>query len=441
MRLSPTLVAGESRPHFVNLYVPLAADQAGPTRFKVVFRPDRGPDDRLPLDNQRYLALEVRPPVRILPVRSFRGAMEILRDIEFVSVLSFLDPISPEELPSTDLARVDVIVWADADFHELDEAGAEAIRRFVARGGGLVAYLGDFARPASRVNGFFHREDGSGLFPMLLKEGEPVRIVEGAAPIRMDIAAADQDGRGHTLLREATFALSPAYSSYRAVTEYPEASVVARYITEDRAPAVLEHRHGLGRVVIITSTPDQRGFAIDGSLLPPILFFNAAHYLVAIDPARRNVVAGETITIPLVKGARRVSVEPPAGAGGVIEEPVSADAERFRVTGTMHPGFYSVTVHAVPAGDDAIATDRVHLAASNLDPSESDLRPIQGSEIQRLYPRTTLRFVDSVEELLPEGGAREEGELSRALLAGVVLLLFGELLLAWRFGVRRRRAV
>jgi len=440
VNIPPTLVAGESRPYFVDLFVPLAPDQTGPTRFKVVFRPDRGPADRLPADNERYLALDVRPPVRILPVRSFRGALELLRDIDGMKVLSFLNPISPEELATFDLARVDVVVWADADFHELDDAGAEAMRSFVARGGGLLAYLGDFARPAARINSLYHREDGSGLFPMLLKDGEPVRVIEGGAPIRIDLEAADRDGRGHPLFREtAGFAGSPAYISYRAVSEFPEKSVVARYITEEGDPAVLEHRHGLGRVVIVTTTPDPRGFDIDASLLPPVLFFNVAHYLVAFDPARRNVIAGEAVAIPLVKGARRISIAPPAGAGGILEEPVAADAESFPLTDTMRPGFYKVTVRAVPSSDDAIANDRVHLVASNMDPSESDLRPIQHSEIERLYPRTTLRFVESIEQLLPEGGAREEGELSRALLAGVVILLFSELLVAWRFGVRRRR--
>ena len=90
-----------------------------------------------------------KPEVTIMP--EYKAP---LRDIEFVKVLSFLSPISPEELATFDLARVDVIVWADADFHELDELGAQAMRTFVARGGGLIAYLGDYARPAGRVNGF-----------------------------------------------------------------------------------------------------------------------------------------------------------------------------------------------------------------------------------------------------------------------------------------------
>jgi hypothetical protein len=123
----------------------------------------------------------------------------------------------------------------------------------------------------------------------------------------------------------------------------------------------------------------------------------------------------------------------------VIEEPVKDDANAFRLTDTLHPGFYGVTVRALPPGPTAVETERLYLAASNLDTSESDLRPIRTSDIDRLYPRTSLRFAKDIEQLLPEGGASDEGELSRALLAGVVVLLFGELFLAWRFGNRRRR--
>jgi len=438
--IQPSIAVGEPRPHFIDMFVPLAPELIGPTRFKVVFRADRGPSDRLPIDNERYLALDVRPPVRVLPVRSFRDATELIRDVSVLQNIDFLSPILPEQLDATDLSRVDVVVWADADIHDLDEAGATALYEFVARGGGLIAYLGDYARPPARVNDFFHREDGKGLFPMLLRDGELERVGEGGNAIRIDLAGADRNGRGHPLFLETEFARSPAFLSFRPVEEYEPEAVVARYDTDDADPAVLEHRHGLGKVIVVMSTPDERGFALDGSLLPPVLFFNSVHFLVAADPRRTNVLTGEPVTIPLIRGARRVSIEPPSGAGGLIEEPVAKDAREFRLTNTVHPGFYAVTVRALPTGAGAIETDRLFLAASNLDPVESDLRPIQAGEIARLYPKTTLRFARDIDQLLPDGGAADEGELSRALLAGVVVLLFGELILAWRFGNRRRRA-
>ena len=120
--------------------------------------------DRLEADNERFLALRVRPPVRILPIRTFRGALELLNDVEIMEILSFESPIFPEEIAVTDLARIDVVVWADADFHQLDDAGAERLRRFVARGGGLLAYLGDYARPADRINELFFRDNTMMLF-------------------------------------------------------------------------------------------------------------------------------------------------------------------------------------------------------------------------------------------------------------------------------------
>jgi hypothetical protein len=438
--IPPSLIAGEPRPELVDLFVPLPADQTGLTKFKVVFRPDKGPSDRLDLDNERYLSLDVRPPARILPVRSFRGSLELIKDVEVAKIISFLNPVFPEELAVTDLSRIDVIVWADADFHELDEGGAERLRQFVARGGGLLAYLGDYARPAARINEYFFREEGKGLFPMLVQEGEPVRVVEGGAPVLIDVAAADQEGKGHILFRDATFALSPEIVSYRPVSEVPEEAVVARYNNEQRAPAVLAHRYGLGRVVIATTTPDERGFRVAGSLLPPIFFFNAVHYLVAEDAARRNVTVGQSVRIPLLTGARRVSIEPPAGAGGMIEEPVEEDATFFLLTRTTHPGFYSVTVRAAARARGALDADRPHLAAINIDATESDLRPIRTADLKRLYPRTTLKFATNVDEVSPTLGTEDDGEISRALLASVVGMLFFELFAAWRFGSRRRRA-
>jgi len=440
VRVPPSPIAGEPRPHLVDLFVPLGPDETGPTRFKAEFRPDRGPSDRLELDNTRYLALDVHPPVRVLPVRSFRGALELIKDVEVMRFITFLNPVFPEEVALTDLGRVDVVVWADADFHALDEAGAERLRRFVAGGGGLLAYLGQYARPAGRINGYFFREGGRGLFPMLMRDGEPVKVVEGAAPLKIDVAAADDEGKGHFLFREATGFGSPAITGFRPVDEYAPESVVARYDDENRSPAVLEHEYGLGRVVVATTTPDDRWFSMAGSLLPPVLFFNAAQFLVSQDPGKRNVLVGESLRIPLLEGARRVSVEPPDGAGGLIEEPVADGEEFFRLTKTTHPGFYAVTVRATPGAAETLETDRAHLAAVNLDSSESDLRAVRAADVRRLYPRATIEFARDVEEVSPTLGADDDGELSRALLASVAGLLLFELLLAWRFGVRRRRA-
>lgn len=437
--IPPSLVPGSPRPLVVEFFVPLAEDQTGPTRFRAVFRPDRGPQDRLDADNQRYLALRIRPPVRILPIRTFRGALDLLKDVEIMEIISFESAIFPEEVAVTDLASIDVVVWADADFHQLDDAGAERLRRFVARGGGLLAYLGDYARPADRINELFFREGGQGLFPMLMASGDLVRRGEGDEPLRIDIAGADREGQGHVLFREATGFGSPAIFSYRPVAEAPKESVVARYNDEAKGAAVLEHSYQLGRVIIATTTPDERGFRMDGSLLPPVFFFNAVHQLVAVDPAQRNVLTSRRVEIPLPKGARRVSIEPPPAAGGVVEEPIEDQREFFSLARTTHPGFYTVTVHTAAAGPGNLASDNLHLAAVNLDPAEADLRAARVRDLERLYKNTTLRFARQEKEATLDEGGTDDSEMSQSILSAVAVLLFVELLAAWRFGSRRRR--
>jgi hypothetical protein len=57
-----------------------------------------------------------------------------------------------------------------------------------------------------------------------------------------------------------------------------------------------------------------------------------------------------------------------------------------------------------------------------------------------MYRDTGLELAGESEELVPAAGGGEAGELSRALLGVVAAILFLELVLAWRFGTRRRLA-
>jgi len=416
--------------------VRLAADSEGPVRFKAVFRPASGVSDRLAPDSERYLALRVRPPVRILPVRSALDALSILRDIETLKMIDLLDPIFPLEFNARDLSRVDVVLWADAEVHDFDEAAAHKLEEFVRKGGGLLAYLGSSAQ-AGRINRLFFKDKGDGLFPMLLdEEQEMFRDEEHPRYIALEPDAVQE----HPLFKETLnpYFRSPEITQYRRVAAgYPETSVVARYDAGD--PAVLEHRLAAGRVIIVTTTPDDRGFRLDGSLLPAILFFNAAHYLVYDDPRLRNATVGQTLQVHLPPETRQVMVEPPEQAGGISQEPVDDASQPFVLPGTAFPGFYRVTARGVTAtGASAVAVEKVFDLAANLDAREGDLRRIPAPELKRAYRGVNLHFTADVEAVLPSAAAGGESDLSRTLLGFVVFVLFLELALAWRFGNRRR---
>lgn len=441
IELAPSLEVGPPSSEIVTLYVPLAAGETGTARFKAVFETADASADRLEEDDTRFLAARVRPPVRFLPVLTVRNALDILRDVEGLDVIEFADPILPEELARADLSRADVILWGDAEVLNLDDAAVRRVEEFVRGGGGFLAYLGIYAQPG-KVNELFYREKGAGLLPMLLVDGPPVTLEGDSAPARFDL----KEPIDHPLFREMTSSpqaralfQSPDILYFRPVRDiFREASVVARFDTPNHDPAILEHALVNGRILAILTTPDERGFRLNGSLLPAVLFFEAAHYLVSEPSELRNVASGSPLRVPLPPHARQVVLEPPEEAGGRTEWPVEDPGKPFLLSAAVVPGFYRFLVRSTPPGQEPREEDQY--AACNLDAAEGDLRRIAPEALLRVYPRTPIRFENERGETIAQAAPAAEGEWSRLLLLVVALLLVGEILLAWSFGTRRRRA-
>jgi len=444
VRLEPTSGEGVAVPTLARVGVGLRDVGVGPARVKAEFKPMNGSDDRMQGDSERLLALRVRPPVRILPVRSYEGALRDLRDA-VVSPIELAEPVYPAEFGEVDLGRYDVVLLADPALELLEPGAVKKLEAFVRAGGGLLAYLGTFAAP-DKVNELFYRERGEGLFPMLLAN-EPMRIDDNKP-----VYFAPQPERDHVLFRETygnDVFFSPEVLGFRRVhpefrddEEFRARHVVAPYGTKEGEslgePAVIGHRLGRGRVLVVTTTPDQRALRMSGSILPAVMFFNAAHFLSAEDPEHRNVVVGEPVRVPLPAGAREIIVDPPEAAGGRIQEPVEDATEPFVIRGTGHPGFYRVQIRGA-AGDGAgLARREEFVAAVNVDASEGDLRRIGTNELARGYQGGNLTFTEDVETAVPAAGPAEADSTSRLLLGVVAALLSAELVLAGRFGTRRR---
>lgn len=400
-------------------------------RFRALFTPraDSSDRDRLALDSERLLALRVRPPVRVLPVRTVSRALELLEDVELVEVIEFLQPIFPQDLASYDLSGSDIVLWADPETAGVTPEDVTKLEAFVRRGGGFLAYL---ARPGDSLKLLFEGKDP--LLPMRVGD---VRSDEEHPVL---IEREDERAQAHPLFKETRQPLffSPEFTGYVQVSGHADDAVVARYTNGE--PAVLEKRYGRGRVVAMTTTPDERFFTLNGSLLPAILFFNATQYLVWESPRLRNVTVGDPVDIPLPPGSREVEVMPPATVGGPSREPVAEGAQEFQLAGTSAPGFFRVVARGVTAGATALPTESAVDIAVNIDAEEGDLRRVTKEELTRAYQGTPLQFADEGEAILPRGAQGEAGEASRAFLGAVVALLFVELLCAWRFGTRRRAA-
>ncbi len=442
VQLEPTPGEGLAVPTLARVGVSLRDIPVGAARIRAVFQPLRGAGDRLASDSTRLLSIRVRPPVRFLPVRSHEGALRELRDA-VVSPIDLGEPIYPAEFGDAKLERYDVVLLADPALELLEPAAIQKLERFVRAGGGLLAYLGTFAEP-DKVNELFYKEKSQGLFPMMLAT-EPMRIDDES-----EIRFVPSRERDHPLFREtyeSVVFFSPHILGFRRVADeflvdpkFRQRHVVATYDTEAQDAAVIEHRLGRGRVVIITTTPDERAIRMRGSILPAVMFFNAAHFLSADDPKHRNGVVGTPIRVPLPPGAREVIVEPPEAAGGRIQEPVEDETKPFVVHNTGYPGFYRIRIRG-SAGDGAgLARNDEFLAARNVDADEGDLRRIDAEELKRGYQGKNLHFTEDIDSVAPRGELDDRDSMSRILLGLVALLLLAELVLAGRFGSRRRSA-
>jgi hypothetical protein len=426
----PPLGVGPPEPVACEFMPRVPAKGEGSVRFRALFtsRADAGDRDRLSTDSERLLALPVRPPVRILPVRTFSTALELLEDVELVQVIELLQPIYPQDLLAYDLSGVDIVLWADPETQALAAEDVAKLEAFVRRGGGFLAYFGQFA-DAGQLSAFVEGK----VDPLL-----PARIGEKRFdkdhPILID--RDDEHTQAHALFKETNQPLffSPDVYGYVEVSGYAPDAVVAKYTNGD--PAVLEKRYGRGRVVMVTTTPDARFFALNGSLLPAVVFYNATQYLVWESPTRRNVTVGDPVDVILPAGAREVEVTPPASAGGPSREEVAEGTLEFQLTDTSAPGFYRVVARG--AGGAAMPAESAMDAAVNVDPEEGDLRRATPEELKRTYQGAPLEFADEGEQVLRHTARTDEGESSRAFLGAVVALLFVELLCAWRFGSRRR---
>jgi hypothetical protein len=411
-------------------FLPRVPASDSSARFRAQFTPHAASagNDRLAADSERLLALRARPPVRVLPVSTFFKATDLLQDVALVQVIDLLPSIYPPQLAAADLSGVDIVLWAAAETSTLTAEDVTKLEAFVRSGGGLLWYCGD--EPEDQIRSLFTEGKEDPLFPMRLgpKQSDEEHKVR--------IEREDERTQKHPLFAETNlpFAFSPMIHTYRKVSDYAEGAVIAKY--ENGDPAVLEKGYGRGRVVVVTTTPDDRSFELNGSLLPAIFFFNAAQYLVWESPNQRNVTVGEPVEIPLPAGAREVEVTPPQAAGGPTQHPVPEGAQTFLLTDTAAPGFYELVARG-PTGPAALPRDSTFDVAVNLDASEGDLRRVPVERLRSDYQGAPLVMADEG-EILPRGVQGDTGEASRAFLGGVVGLLLLELFCAYRFGTRRR---
>jgi hypothetical protein len=327
---------------------------AGNTRGTVRIAPDA-----LPADNAFHFVLSPAQPVPVLIAE--RGgpgdaSLYLARALGIGEAPRFEVSIKPVEQSAIDRlgARTVVILNDTAP----PAAAVPALRRFVERGGGLLAISGDRAQwPPSMGD----------LLPAL-----PGDVVDRNAPRAGILATIDFS---HPVFEPFRAPHSGDFSSarffrYRQLTIAEPSRVVARF--DDGGAALAERRIGEGRVMVWTSTLDT--YWNDLAIKPVFLPFvhGIARHLAQHAEQAPWLTVGQVLdaTTLATGGGRRAGdfvALTPSGA----RVPLSAGGSQ--ALELSEQGFYEVR-----AGADASTATSV---AANLDLAESDLTAVDPSEV------------------------------------------------------------
>lgn len=352
--------------------------------------------DALPADNSFNFVVSPAVPVRVIALSGTAAAgLYLNRALVIGEAPRFeVEQRQADTLSDADLQRASVVFLNDVP---VSAALGRRLARWVEAGGGLFVATGPRATWPSDVD----------LLPAAI--GNPAdRSREAARVGGLEF--------GHPVFevfrapRSGDFSSARIYG-YRSAEAAEGAQVLARYDTG--APAVLDRRIGTGRVVMWTSTLDLAWG--DLPLKPVFLPFihQSIRYLAdyrepapwlnvgnVLDPAQAGVAAARVAVSP--SGQRL----PVGEEGGEVLE-------------LREQGFYELRTEAGQAGDAGML-----VVASNVDPAESDLTPLDPKEIVVASVGTAADGGAAAAgvPLTPEAQERSQRLWWYVLLAGILLL-------------------
>ncbi len=425
------------------------------------------PPDALPVDNTRYLAVDVASAIRILVVNGEPSADEFLDEVSFLTtalrpegdLFSGIDVKVIEEsaVESTDLSDYHAVVLANV--YRLSEPGVDALERFAQRGGGVMFFLGDQV-DAELYNSSFY-SDGQGLLPAkLLERSRTAKASHLSVTDRLHPAMQGFGREGDPLglgqipffeffktqlpdvQADATDAADVADTAYEAASKATElglvgrdaTNVIAQFDDPDQSPAILEKKFGRGRVLLITTSADKEWHQWPNhpTYLPVLM--ELVGYVARSTKDATDIWVGNAI---------KMAIDPSRDEPDVlVRTPGYPEESEITVTATPDAhgqGLVAVWDRTDEAGVYEFVTKRrdgstmSQRVAVNLDPRESDLSRAEEAELKQAMGSVAFHYIESLDQLSGEGG-ESRTELWRTVLLMVMAVLMIEQLLAWRWG-------
>lgn len=379
----------------------------------------RAGTDSLPQDNAFYFVLTPGRPVPVLITdggdrRGTRvdSSLYLTKALTIGTSPSFrVDVVPPAQATLAELEKHSVVVLNDVPFPGTLAGGV--LNRFVERGGGLLAVLGEHSTWPAGEAPVLPGRLGAATDPPVTRIGS-LGFMDYSHPV-FEVFKAPRSGdfSGAHIFR---------YRLLEIGAEEPDVRVLARF--DDGAVAAAEKRIGAGRVIAWASSLDDswNDLALKPVFLP--LAHQMMRYLARYEepPAWRTVGQALDVSGRSTGQGDRVALTP-SGDRITLDTP---GAPRFIELSAQ--GFYEVRATAARMG-------RPYFTAANLDPAESNLLTIDPQELVaaatgRAAAPETAAATGAVE--VPAADFERRQSVWWYLLLGGILVLAAETILSNR---------
>jgi hypothetical protein len=398
----------------------------------------RAEDDRLKMDDSRWLVVPVREEIRVLCVAGHEGAAKYVADAlnPNAQPQSAIKPtvVSDGQLAEMELAEFDCIFMCNVA--QLAATEGQRLTRYVEAGGGIVFFLGDRIDPAS-YNALAPSHPGNEPAQPLL----PARVGDLVSDPQFGIVPLDYR---HPIVgpfrgRERAGLLTTPVSRYFQL-DLSQSSSEAQVAVATRSgdPLIVTAPLGRGRIAVV---------ATDGSLSsidpatgePWTLWPTWPSFLPIVRELLANIGGGDgqmreqtvgatlhgsiAVTLSSVAANEPLQITCPDGRTALASTQTTTSGVEWSFDDTDVSGVYSLR---------GLPEFKLRQYAVNVDTIESDLARIQPDDLPaNVIVETTMQNATGD---IGTSDRYSRAGWSQPLLWTALAIMFLESLVAWRFG-------
>ena len=389
--------------------------------------------DSLTEDNAAQAIVHVRHQINALIIDGHPGNEPLSGAADFIELalspnmataadskdLVITTKVDEKRFRDEDLRNKEVIILADVE--RLQGKRFTDIEKFVKEGGGLLVIAGPDI-DHSWYNRDFYR-NGQGLYPAAIKGLGSVGASDNPARILMQrfthpAMTYFNDARGGRL-QDAEFRTW--------ITWEIKGDEVKTLFSLDRgAPLFIEKAFGRGRVIAGATSANSEWTNLPLQVVFVPLIQRLVSHLATQGAGDAALMVGQPVRIGLKdgKGDEVFELTDPTGKTSEVKARKENNGVVVESAPTREPGLYEMKAK------DGAESQRF---AFNVNPAESDLKPLAESELAKIATRHEGSLVNSFDAYQRLDRSRRHGtETWQAFLIALLVLLFGEVLLAQR---------